>query len=339
MTDELIPIEPAVPALADVQHDRQLIDLWLQTEGRRSERTKKEYLRNVVSFADWFYKHGSQPWVSIWNDTKQVIRAITVQDLVDYALWLENLKLAPSTRASRLAAVKSILRFGHKIGYLKVNVGAVIASPIIENKLAERILSEQELFSILALAEKNLAELEGKGSKEEIAFRDLVLLKMFYITGGRLDEVVSLHWRNIQWRSEEDGGQVTFFGKGGKTRAVLIPKGIWEQLMVLHTYVAPKIGKGLVNTDNLAVFYSQKKNRLSRSQAWRVVRNAAVRAGLSQKVSPHWFRHAHVSHALDNGAPIHLVGETVGHSSPAVTGRYAHARPSDSSSNYLKLKK
>jgi site-specific recombinase XerD len=48
-------------------------------------------------------------------------------------------------------------------------------------------------------------------------------------------------------------------------------------------------------------------------------------------------RHAHASHALERGAPIHLVQATLAHSSISTTGRYLHARPSDSSSRYLLL--
>jgi site-specific recombinase XerD len=52
-------------------------------------------------------------------------------------------------------------------------------------------------------------------------------------------------------------------------------------------------------------------------------------------VSPHWLRHAHASHALDHHAPIHLVQATLGHASVSTTGRYLHARPTESSSFYL----
>ena len=64
---------------------------------------------------------------------------------------------------------------------------------------------------------------------------------------------------------------------------------------------------------------------------------AAIRTGLDPAVSAHWLRHAHVSHALDRGAPAHLLQATVGHSSLATTSRYAHARPGDSSARYLGL--
>jgi integrase/recombinase XerD len=66
-----------------------------------------------------------------------------------------------------------------------------------------------------------------------------------------------------------------------------------------------------------------------------IVLEAAQRAGVELAVSPHWLRHAHASHALDRGAPIHLVQATLGHASVATTGHYLHARPTDSSARYL----
>jgi integrase/recombinase XerD len=83
------------------------------------------------------------------------------------------------------------------------------------------------------------------------------------------------------------------------------------------------------------VFKSQLGGALDPSAVRRIVYAAAKRAGLEAKVSPHWFRHAHASHALDRGAPIHLVQATLGHSSVATTGWYLHARPTESSGKYL----
>ncbi len=79
----------------------------------------------------------------------------------------------------------------------------------------------------------------------------------------------------------------------------------------------------------------QGGGHLDRSQVYRIVRAAAKRAGIEGKVSPHWLRHAHASHSLDRGAPLHLVQATLGHSSVATTERYLHARPNDSSAMYL----
>lgn len=100
---------------------------------------------------------------------------------------------------------------------------------------------------------------------------------------------------------------------------------VWKALIVLRGDAK----------DDAPVFRSRKGGHLGESQIWRIVRKAAERAGIEKDVSCHWLRHAHASHALDRGAPIHLVQATLGHASVSSTGRYLHARPTESSGDYL----
>jgi integrase/recombinase XerD len=65
---------------------------------------------------------------------------------------------------------------------------------------------------------------------------------------------------------------------------------------------------------------------------------AAERAGVNPAGSIYWLRHAHASHAIDNGAPITLVSVTLGQADLKATSVYAHARPGESSGWYLKTK-
>jgi len=104
-----------------------------------------------------------------------------------------------------------------------------------------------------------------------------------------------------------------------------MPQTVWDMLMSL---------KGDVPA-NAPVFCSRKSGHLSQSAVWRIVKQASKTAGIDKEVSCHWFRHAHASHALDRGCPIHLVQATLGHSSIATTGRYLHARPTESSGEFL----
>src|SRR5262249_51653054 len=75
------------------------------------------------------------------------------------------------------------------------------------------------------------------------------------------------------------------------------------------------------------LFLSREGKRLGRVQAWRIVKAAAKQAGLSWKVSPHWMRHAHASHAIERGASVPKVQVTLGHGSLQTTMEYVHARP------------
>lgn len=155
-----------------------------------------------------------------------------------------------------------------------------------------------------------------------------------YYGALRLAELSGLKWRNLQ--QGDSGGILTVFGKGGKTRSVMIPQAIFDEIRALK----PE-GAGYDDP----VFAARNRwggpshlsidGRIKPRRVEYMVRDAAIRAGIDKPVSPHWLRHSHATHALDNGAPIHLVQKTLGHSSLASTEKYLHVRPGTSSSTYL----
>jgi site-specific recombinase XerD len=218
-------------------------------------------------------------------------------DLQDYIAGRPG---ASATVALTAAALKSLFAFAQEVGYLRFNIGAAVKVPPIKNTLAERIMAEADALLMI---------------RQEPSLRNRVLLTVLY--GG------GLRWRDLAVRDE--AGQATVFGKGGKTRAVLLSAATWKVLTALRS-AAPA---------DAPVFRSRKGGALDPSAVHRVVKAAAARAGLPVEVSAHWLRHAHASHSLDRGAPIHLVQATLGHASVATTGRYLHARPSESSAKFL----
>ena len=219
--------------------------------------------------------------------------------------------LAPVSRVRTLAAVKSLFGFCCRMRYHKVNPAAELGLPVYEKRLAERILPEEDVQRLLGA---------------DLVLRDRVLLRLLYSAGLRVSEACSLRWRNLSARG--DAGQITVYGKNGRTRAVALPKEVWEDLNKLRESAA---------TD-APVFASKSGQPLDRGRVRVILRSAAKIAGVSDKtpqISPHWLRHAHALHALDHGAPIHLVQATLGHSSVATTSSYLHARPGDSSARFL----
>jgi Phage integrase family len=62
-----------------------------------------------------------------------------------------------------------------------------------------------------------------------------------------------------------------------------------------------------------------------------IVKAAARRAGVNPAASVNWLRHTHASHAIDNGAPITLVSQMLGHADLKTISVYAHAKPGESS--------
>ena len=294
----LTPLAPASQALAgqgsEHDSDDQLLALWLHG---RPAHTIRAYRADVARFR---------------GGAGKPLPAVTLADLQQFADSLEN--LAPASRYRVLSGVKSVLAFGHRIGYLPFDVGRALRLPPVRNRLAERILSEADLHRILNL---------------EPDPRNRAILTLLYASGVRVGELCGLSWRDLQ--PNADAGQITVFGKGGVTRAIQVPASVWSLVAGL------RLPAGAPGDP---VFRSRKTKsggRLRPLAVLRIVRKAALRAGIELPVSPHWFRHAHASHALDRGAPIHLVQATLGHSSITTTGRYLHARPHDGSSRFLGL--
>src|SRR5439155_12870649 len=139
--------------------------------------------------------------------------------------------------------------------------------------------------------------------------RNHAILRLLYHCGLRVSELVALRWRDLTVR-ENGEAQLTVFGKGKKTRYIVMSASMFTELKALHRHVR--------KLDDL-LFTSRKgtKQPLQTRQVGRIVLAAARRAGIESNVSPHWLRHAHASHSLDRGAPIHLVKETLGHESIA----------------------
>jgi site-specific recombinase XerD len=270
--------------------DAHLITLWLAGRPATTRDTYQRSLRRFLTFVGG-----------------QSLRQLRLGDLHDYLATLED--RAPATRARLVAVVKSLFTFGSKLGYFPFNIAAPVIAPKVKDTLAERILSEVEVLALLA-ADRDP--------------RNHALLRLLYGSGARVSEICALHWRDCQAVGE--AGQITVFGKGGKTRAILLSAGTWTEMSSLRE---------LFDQPDAPVFRSQKGGRLTRVQVFRIVRAAARRAGITKPVSPHFLRHAHASHNLDRNTPLHLVQQTLGHSSIAITGRYLHARPQDSSARHL----
>ena len=238
--------------------------------------------------------------------TAKPLRTVTVRDVQAFGVALEH--LAPATACRRLSAVKSLIAMAHRLGYLAFDVGAPIQLPAIKDTLAERILSEEDVQRMLWL---------------ERHPRNAALLRLMYIAGLRISEACGLCWRDFVERDQ--AGQITVFGKGGKTRIILLPEPIWTRVLAL---------KGLAGPAG-PTFRSRNGGSVKPAQVHVIVKRAARRAKLPGWVSAHTLRHCHASHALNRNAPVHVVQTTLGHASLATTTRYAHARPGDSSARYL----
>jgi len=243
-----------------------------------------------------------------FRHTKKPAAATTPSDVQDFMLAVKG---GTATQSRALAAVKSLFRFAVLFGFLESNPAAPVKAPKVVRRLGERYLSEAEVEQMI---------------EQEQDQRNKLLLKTLYMTGLRVSELCSLNWSEVEERPEVHGAQFAVMGKGEKKRSVLVSRELWEELQHLRNG----------ERNHGPVFVSRTGQALDRSQVMRIVQAAAKRAGIKKNVSPHWLRHAHATHSIAAGAPLHVVQQTLGHSSLSVTGLYLHARPQESSSLYLK---
>lgn len=233
-----------------------------------------------------------------------ILENISLAHLQRYQSHLAEVRhLKPSTVNRQMTALRSLFKFCVRQGYITRNHAEALQVPKVNSDLNKRILTPEQVQTLIAHA---------RNDKERL------LLRFTYAIGCRVSEVCGLTWADCV--SRVDGkASVTLLGKRGKQRTVVLPSQVWADLAKLRSGPADSVFG------------------MNRYQAHDAIKAAAAAAGLSPDISFHWLRHATASHSLAAGAKIHVVRDTLGHSSIAVTDIYLHANPDESAGDFLSL--
>lgn len=290
---------------------------WLAEKGSPDSGTVREY-RSIWNAAQ-------EPLGRVLRESDGRLSPLEVRQFAD--LLLSQGK-KPSTVALYLSVMSSFWMYLQQQGYVQHNPWRAVKRPRGPETFAQRVLSEEEVLRLIEAADPG---------------RDRLLLRFLYLSGARVSEAARLRWGD--WSERAGRIVVQLFGKGQKTRWVAMPSWYYQQLV-------KELAGGAPGALDVPVWTSAKGAKgLTDRQIRNIVYRAAARAGILQarwdpnarrvvylrRPSPHWLRHSHASHALDRGAPIHVVQATLGHASLATTGRYMHARPGESSADYIGL--
>jgi integrase/recombinase XerD len=261
-----------------------------------SVNTVSAYRRDLVIYAGW-----------LTAAELTALRDITSQHISEFVRFLGTREESPLT-ASSIARILSTVRGFHRFlleeGVVETDVAHESKPPRLAARLPKAISIEQ-VTDLLAATDGD----------EVQNLRDKALLELLYATGARVSEVVNLNVDDVL-----DPEVVRLTGKGDKQR--IVPVGSFARTAI-DTYLVR--GRPLLSARSKAtpaLFLGLRGLRLSRQNAWLVIRAAALRAGLEGRVSPHTLRHSFATHLLAGGADVRVVQELLGHSSVAPTQIY-----------------
>lgn len=229
------------------------------------------------------------------------------QEIRKYLIYLQEKGLARSTIARKLASIRSLVKFLCRENFLEINPIANIITPKQEKKLP-KFLYPKEIEILLEAPDTTC--LLGK--------RDKAILELFYATGIRVSELVSMDLSNIEINERI----IKVYGKGSKER--LVPFGIEAKKSLLEYLEKARLSLILKNRVEKALFLNKSGNRITSRAIRNIINKYVADVAINQKISPHTIRHTFATHLLNQGADLRSVQELLGHVKLSTTQIYTH---------------
>ncbi|AGW42115.1 site-specific tyrosine recombinase XerD [Leifsonia xyli subsp. cynodontis DSM 46306] len=261
-----------------------------------SANTVAAYRRDLAVYAGWLTAEQV-------TQTAAVTPA-TVSAYLQHLATRDESPLTASSLARMLSTVRGFHRFLFEEGRVTVDAARDLRPPKLPSRLPKAISVDQVAALLAATDGDDLADL-----------RDKALLELLYATGARVSEAVALNVDDVL-----DTDVVRLTGKGAKQR--IVPLGSYARAAVAAYLVRVRPALSARGRSTPALFLGMRGARLSRQNAWLIIRSAAEKARLGIEVSPHTLRHSFATHLLAGGADVRVVQELLGHSSVATTQLY-----------------
>lgn len=270
------------------------------------------YERNVSVNTVSAYRDDLESFVSFLSDdyytaSREDLDFKRVDHLTvrSYIAHLGRRKLARSSMARHLSAMRSFFKFLMREGVLEANPARGVATP----------KREKHLPAVMQNADIALL-LEQPDLDTPLGVRDRAWLELLYASGLRIGELVGIDFDDVELRSR----LVKVHGKGSKER--IVPFGTKAE-EAIRAYLT--VREQLTNdADEQALFVNYRGGRITTRSIRRLfdgyLKDAALRAG----ISPHTMRHSFATHLLNAGADLRGIQELLGHSSLSTTQKYTH---------------
>ncbi|MEO8352334.1 MAG: site-specific tyrosine recombinase/integron integrase [Chthoniobacteraceae bacterium] len=266
---------------------------WLEVEKNVSPRTLKNYRHALAEFRNAIPEMG-------WKE-------LTPDHFRRFLFACAKRGLAKPTQRLHFAALRTFYRFLAERHGLKTNPLQQVRLPKLEKKLPLVLTAKQieELLSAPLRVEKQ------PQAPAWMPARDAAIMELFYSSGLRLAELVSLDVSSVDIFSES----VRVLGKGRKERVVPVGQPALEGIQKYRHAAGVQAGP---------LFISKLRRRLTPDNVWLVLKRYLRHTSIPVQVSPHKLRHSFATHLLDAGADLRSVQSLLGHASLSTTQIYTH---------------
>ena len=274
---------------------------YLRVERQYSEDTQKAYQSDITEFVAFLTDSG---------DGKPV--DLTTIDQYDARVFLSMLYEkgdVSRTIARKVSSLRAFYRFLERNAVVTTNPFAGVQLKKAGQHLP-RYFYEKELNKLfdVVMADTSL-----------LGLRNRLLLEILYGTGARVSEAAGLTLGML----DQAARVITITGKGNKTRIVPYGQYAADALASYLRDARPQLlAKSPVMHDKL--FVNQRGQALTASGIEYILKHLAKKAGLTQMISAHMFRHTYATDMLNNGADLRTVQQLLGHSSLSTTQIYTH---------------
>ncbi|WP_413852603.1 site-specific tyrosine recombinase XerD [Candidatus Ruminimicrobium bovinum] len=223
------------------------------------------------------------------------------RQITDFLWQLKERGLSPNSIYRMIESVRQYYKFLVLEDIIKVNPTENLTAPKIPMNLPDTLTSEE--------VERLLNSVNGS---DILSLRNRAMLELLYATGLRVSELINLKFDNINIEEKF----VTIIGKGKKERLIPFTD-------IAKTYLKLYLSNRKKSKSDF-IFLTRLGKPISRIEFWRQLKNIAISAGITKKISPHTLRHSFATHILSSGADIRFVQEMLGHSSISTTQIYTH---------------
>ena len=290
----------------------------LRNERRMSGHTVAAYRRDLTKLAAFCERRAIAGW-----------SAVEHAHLRTFAAAAHAAGTAPRSIQRRLSAVRTFYEFLLREGHCAQNPARGVQAPKTKKRLPDALDADQ------------MARLLNFRADDTLSARDKAIMELFYSSGLRLAELVSLDLPSIDLKDRT----LRVVGKGGKSR--IVPVGrfavdalrAWLAERAAWVRIAPggasfparpgasaavRPGAHAGDAGAQAVFVGRSGRRLSARAVQLRVDLWARRRGLAVHVHPHMFRHSFATHLLESSGNLRGVQELLGHADIGTTQIYTH---------------